>query len=137
LQHDFSDVRHFEDHVSLFGWRQSLRYIDFLTSVRVERSLGSEDPPYMSDVTSQLRHCLDVLTDLGLDVIVVDVTQPDIGSLGVHVVKVLIPGLTNINADHNYPLLGGSRLYSVPRLLGYRHGDCSEEELNRVPHPFP
>ena len=134
---DFGDVLDFEDHMRLFGLRESLCYIDFLRSVPVEKSVGSGDPPYMRDVTSQLRHCVDVLTHLGLDVIVVDVTQSDVGSLGVHVVKVLIPGLTNINADHNYPLLGGSRLYSVPRLLGYRHGDCSEEELSRVPHPFP
>jgi ribosomal protein S12 methylthiotransferase accessory factor len=137
VQDDFSDVRDFDDHMRLFGRRESLRYIDFLSSVRVEKSVATEDPPYMRDVTSQLRHCLDVVMELGLDVIVVDVTQPDIASLGVHVVKVLIPGLTNINADHNYPLLGGSRLYSVPRLLGYRDADRTEAELNHVPHPFP
>ena len=41
-----------------------------------------------------------------------------IRDLGLHVVKVLIPGLQPLHAGYRYAALGGERLYQVPRLMG-------------------
>jgi len=90
-----------------------------------------------TDRVTDLDRCISACAEKNLDVIVVDLTQPDVAELGFTVVKVLVPGLIDINADHNYPLLGGHRLYALPRLLGYTDRDVTEAELNRIPHPFP
>ena len=134
---DFSDVESFEDHVRLFGSLDKIPYVDFLLRSPVERDILSVQTLGAMEPAQDLRKCVDTLAAKGLDVIAVNLTQPDVEELGFHVVKVLVPGLVDINAHHSYPLLGAMRLYSVPRLLGYKDRDTREDEMNPHPHPFP
>jgi ribosomal protein S12 methylthiotransferase accessory factor len=78
--------------------------------------------------------CVDILRKNGLEVIVVDITTDDIKETPFKVVKVLIPGLQQLNGDHNYPFLGGHRLKEAPKKMGYA---VKEGEYNKLPHPFP
>src|SRR5215472_12614182 len=134
---DFTDVVTFEDHVRLFSSLSSIAYLDFLltnpetTDVTSIRSFGA------ATTRDDLKTCVLALAEKGFEVIAVDLTQPDISDLGFHVVKVLIPGMIDLNSDHNYPLLGGERLYTLPRRLGHTDRDPQEKELNSVPHPYP
>jgi len=89
------------------------------------------------DIISDLNTCLKMIASQGLDVIVVDITTPDIADTGLHVVRTIIPGTQPLDVQFGYPYLGGKRLYEVPRILGYRHEDTREEEINLDPHPFP
>lgn len=50
--------------------------------------------------------------------------------------KVFIPGMQQIEGDHTHRLLGGRRLFEVPRKLGYPVAS-SIDELNIDPHPYP
>jgi ribosomal protein S12 methylthiotransferase accessory factor len=130
---DFSDVITFEDHVRLYASPERIADVAFLNSAR---EVAAPSPP-PADPQSALRRCLDALAARGHDVIAVELTTPDVAELGLHVVKVLVPGLAELNADHNYPRLGGTRLYTVPRALGHLDRDSRESELNPTPHPFP
>lgn len=134
---DFSDVISFEDHVRLFGSLNSIAYVEFLLNSPEVRSFSSVHPHVATNSEQDLERCVHALTAKGFDVIIVDVTQPDVAELGFHVVKVIVPGLIDINSDHNYPLLGGKRLYTVPRSLGFVEHEVQELDFNGIPHPFP
>jgi bacteriocin biosynthesis cyclodehydratase domain-containing protein len=79
--------------------------------------------------------CRDLLTDivaiqsklekLGMEVLVLDQTRPDIG---LPVVKVLVPGLR-----HFWARLAPGRLYDVPVRLGRQAEPSSFDELNPIP----
>jgi ribosomal protein S12 methylthiotransferase accessory factor len=66
--------------------------------------------------------CLPSLRDAGLDVIVVNLSRPDIG---IPVCRVVIPGLR-----HFWRRLGQGRLYDVPVKMGLVSSPCLESELN-------
>jgi ribosomal protein S12 methylthiotransferase accessory factor len=50
-----------------------------------------------------------LLTEKGFPVIAVDVTTDDVRAAGLHVARVIVPGLYN-NAPAAYPYLGGTRM---------------------------
>jgi ribosomal protein S12 methylthiotransferase accessory factor len=70
----------------------------------------------------------------GLRAVSVDLTTPDIARTGLHVVRVVVPGLVG-NGPPAYPLRGGRRLYDVPAVLGWTSGPLTEDDLVR--HPLP
>ncbi|MGE3288924.1 MAG: YcaO-like family protein [Pseudonocardia sp.] len=80
--------------------------------------------PGLPAVGSLRRH----LADRGHRVLVVDLTTPDVAAAGLHVVRVLVPGLYP-NAPAAVPFLGGERLYRGPA------GPLDEDELVRAPLP--
>jgi ribosomal protein S12 methylthiotransferase accessory factor len=61
----------------------------------------------------------------GLELLVQDHTRPD---TGLHVVKVVVPGLR-----HFWARLGPGRLYDVPVALRLRERANAEHELNPTP----
>lgn len=130
---DPAQIGDFDEHVRWFGEQEHLRFVDFLTTAPEQPS----PPPEVADesAAARLDRVVAGLAGKGFDVVVVDVTPPDVADLGFSVVKVLVPGLVDLNADHRFPPLGNSRLYQVPDRLGY--GPRREEDMNRVPHPFP
>ena len=94
--------------------------------VRTELSPGISGEPLDAVVSS--------LTARGMDVIVVDVTLPEVREVGVVVVKVIVPELMPISFCHDVRYLGHARLYEAPRRMGY--GDRSESMITADPIPF-
>lgn len=70
----------------------------------------------------------------GFEIISVDITPPDIASLGLYVYRVVIPGLIG-NAAAAYPLLGGGRVFDIPVELGWAERPLAPSEMNRMPLP--
>ena len=137
---DHSDVRTFDHHYTLYNKRpelidRNLRFcaeqerrvlLSALPSVATGRPLG--------DIT----RLLDMLAQVGYEVVVLDITTPDVRDAGLFVVRVLVPGLVPLHGNHNFPYLGVQRLYTVPFKLGW--GDQGWEAsvgINPDPHPFP
>jgi ribosomal protein S12 methylthiotransferase accessory factor len=88
------------------------------------------------DIRAEMRELVARLARRGHEVLVVDCTTPLLKSLGLHAVKVLVPGLQPLNAGHRYRVLGGRRALELPRLLGLATRDMTTSELNPWPHPF-
>jgi ribosomal protein S12 methylthiotransferase accessory factor len=65
-----------------------------------------------------------------LSVLAVDVTLPEVRDLGVHVARVLVPGLVSVNPDHRWPYLGGSASMSRLRFPNL-------DPIVSFPSPFP
>lgn len=77
---------------------------------------------------AQRRTVVNAINSAGLRVLCADVTSPDIESLGVFSVRVMVPHAEPLDADHETQHLGGKRL---------REGGCSAGPFNPAPHPFP
>ncbi|MFV0308752.1 MAG: YcaO-like family protein [Desertimonas sp.] len=77
------------------------------------------------------RRCLE---DVGVDPVVVELTTPDVAACGLHVVRVVAPGLYS-NPPAAFPFLGGSRLLDEPRTLGLTARTLDEHELVLTPLP--
>ncbi|MEO7735287.1 MAG: TOMM precursor leader peptide-binding protein, partial [Kofleriaceae bacterium] len=78
-----------------------------------------------ADLRADIEQCTRRLAELGLDVVVVDKTRPDIG---LSVAQVIVPGLR-----HFWPRFAPGRLYEVPCALSWLAHPLAERELNPVP----
>lgn len=76
------------------------------------------------DLRDDVLACQALVERLGLEMLVLDQTRPDIG---LPVVKVLVPGLR-----HFWPRFAPGRLYDVPVQLGWLPRPLPEEELNPI-----
>jgi ribosomal protein S12 methylthiotransferase accessory factor len=75
-----------------------------------------------SDWRDDVDRCVDRLRGLGLEVLILDQSRPDIG---LPVFRVVVPGMCHFWSRH-----GRRRLYEVPVALGWRAHACPEEDLN-------
>jgi bacteriocin biosynthesis cyclodehydratase domain-containing protein len=77
------------------------------------------------DLTADVQYCIEQVSRVGLEVLVLDYTRPD---LNLHTVKVVVPGLR-----HFWPRFGLGRLYDVPVQMGLLPTPLGEEQLNPLP----
>lgn len=77
---------------------------------------------------------LDMLAARGFRAYSVDLTTPDIRAVGLHVVRVIVPGLYP-NAPAAFPFLGGQRLYHEPYEQGWLPRPLTEADIVRLPLP--
>lgn len=67
----------------------------------------------------------------------VDVTAPDVASLGLTVTRIIAPELCRLDVPHDARFLGGRRLYETASRLGLATDVLAEDSVNPDPHPFP
>lgn len=133
---DFSNVDDYVKHCLVYADPRYQDELAFITASPVEEELV-EDAERGTDRETLLRYVQQV-EGRGEDVIAVTLTTRDVAALGVHVVKILVPGAVPLNPHHLFPPLGHRRLYTVPKTLGYRDTESTPRELNLAfPHPFP
>jgi ribosomal protein S12 methylthiotransferase accessory factor len=70
----------------------------------------------------------------GYEPLVAQLTTPDLRELGLHVVRVLIPGLQPLHGNHAWPHLGGARLKRLSSVFGGKV--ALGASINPFPHPF-
>ena len=110
-------------------------FVDWLETVKLEENdwlmpgseLGKDleaDYPkvFEPEILPSIDHCLESLRRNGIEVLVLDMTQPDIG---LPVVRVIAPGLR-----HFWRRTGPGRLYDVPVKMGWRKEPMQESDLN-------
>jgi ribosomal protein S12 methylthiotransferase accessory factor len=114
------DAAHWLRHASLAS--QPYLVPDSAERPRRPADYGYVPCPDISDDIAAVRTRLEAL---GLEMLVLDQTRPDIG---LPVVKVIVPGLR-----HFWARLGPGRLYDVPVRLGRLIGPTPYEQLNPIP----
>lgn len=129
---NFCDLTHINQNLQLYTDPAMRSYLE---QVRTNPNKVSLDRPAKSkgDLSADLTHCLEILHQHGFDVIVVDLTLPEIVMEGLTVVRVLIPGLVP-NSVTAWPYLGCRRLYDVPETLGFSRKH--EADLEKAPIPY-
>ncbi len=80
------------------------------------------------DLRDDVLSAIDAARRRGLEVLVLDLTRPDIG---LNVVKVVVPGMRFF-----WQRFAPGRLYDVPVQLGWLDGPTPESGLNRTQMPF-
>lgn len=139
--HDSSLVQQMEDHSLLYGLPQAQERLQFLLDENRPLRTFEEEFEWgaaHTDLTDDLKDILNAFHRLNLDVIVVDVTAPEINRNGLHCVKVLIPGMLPMTFGHHFTRLAGlERVLRIPAELGYVKEPLELEDLNPYPHPFP
>ena len=89
------------------------------------RSLSDHAHTWTDDLKEDVEMCQARVEKLGMEMLVLDQTRPEIG---LPVVKVVVPGLR-----HFWRRFGAGRLYDVPVKQGWQAAPLREEQLN----PFP
>ena len=144
MMHDLSKIQELKHHPLLHGLPEMEKYSRFLFQNLVCRSLEEtyrdwEDiRPYNQDLRDDLLFCINMIMQLGMDVIVVDQTSPEQARTGLRTVCVIVPGLLPIDFGWNRARVARlPRLRTVPRTTGYRETDFELRMQDIVPHPFP
>ncbi len=83
---------------------------------------------WSDDILDDVLHCVEVVRQAGLEMLVLNQTRPDIG---LPVVKVIVPGLR-----HFWSRFGAGRLYDVPVKLGWLSEPRTEDQMNPMPMVF-
>ncbi|GHA91042.1 TOMM precursor leader peptide-binding protein [Streptomyces termitum] len=134
---DFDRVTSLHDHPILYGVPEMGRYADFLLRpARPRPPLAVADLAWPDadgavsspDLRADLLRAVGAVTAAGFDVVVVDQTLPEQRALGLHTVKVLVPGLLPI--DFGWARQRARHLPRMRTVLG-------PAGLNPAPHPFP
>lgn len=137
FQDDFSDVVDFNQHSKVYMLPGMRKHVEFMWEDNEPRLLSSIPDCSTGSAERDLRAAVEQLNVRGLEVITVDITPDDVREAGLHVVRVVVPGIQVMNARHDSPLLGGERLYEVPVHMGLRDRPLREDELNTFLHPYP
>ncbi|MGW3340843.1 TOMM precursor leader peptide-binding protein [Streptomyces sp. NPDC001009] len=141
---DFDLVKRLPDHAALFGLpAMRVHAAGYLKPPRVAASAElfagwEERRPPTGDLRDDLLLVRDLLGEAGCEVIAVDQTTPEQRRMGLRTVATLAPGLLPI--DFGWPrqrALTMPRLRTAPHRAGLVPAPLKEEELRRVPHPFP
>ncbi len=89
------------------------------------RTAAAYAPCRTDDIKDDVLACQALVERLGMEMLVLDQTRPEIG---LPVVKVVVPGMR-----HFWPRLAPGRLYDVPIRLGWLPRPTAEEDVNPIP----
>ena len=108
------------------GWVGGLYFTSYGAPGRTAPRLASDYPRLLSDdLRDDVLFCQALVERLGMELLVLDQTRPDIGF---PVVKVIVPGLR-----HFWARFAPGRLYEIPVELGWLPRSLAEHELNPIP----
>jgi ribosomal protein S12 methylthiotransferase accessory factor len=131
----YEDVRTLDDHAAFAADPDNLHEFDFLLEQDEVHPLPPDTAP-ARPAAEDLAECCERLRHVGAAPVYVDVTQPDLEQYGLTFVRTLATGLQPMHFGFGEERLGGRRVFTVPRILGYASHDLEEHELNPCPHPL-
>lgn len=124
----FHDPLHGAKYMSLPRHRKAFRFM-----TRDAGHFQIEERPSLPPAAA-LDRAVANLAARGHRVIACELTTDDVRAHGLHVVRVVVPGLQPLSFKPGVQYRGSDRLYDYPRRLGLRVR--SERELNSWPQPF-
>jgi ribosomal protein S12 methylthiotransferase accessory factor len=131
------EVRTFDDHMLFYATHERARLASFLDASPA-RTRPDEAPPLTGSTPREhLDAVLERLERHGVSAYAVDVTSPDVESLGLRVVRVLAPELCPLDVAHSARFLGPPRLYTAAFEAGLAPAVLEPADLSDDPHPFP
>ncbi|WP_030487017.1 TOMM precursor leader peptide-binding protein [Micromonospora chokoriensis] len=138
---DYTRCANLGDHPQLFGLprmtQHARNYLEPAGHCAIQDIRPPGDPD-SRDLLLDLRACQRELERAGHDVIVVDQTTPEQRRMGLHTVSTIVPGLLPIDFGWTRQrALQMPRLRTAPRRAGLSTSDLADDDIRKVPHPFP
>ncbi|MGB7243495.1 MAG: YcaO-like family protein, partial [Sulfitobacter sp.] len=134
---DPADLRDETAHGLFFAQHQTVPLLDVWWKTDTEAlDLAGQQNAQIAP-GQHVRDLVSAITAQELEVLIVDLTAPEIAALGLHTVKCLIPGTYPMNFDAVWPHFGGARMRHAPVRAGLRATPLSVDQLCKTPHPFP
>lgn len=136
------DVRTIFDHAVAFGDPRAYQRLGFLTQspappVPLAGAGRERSWPAHADLRDDLLEMVGRFRRENMEVIVVNQTGPEHRALGLHCVRVLIPGTLPLTYGHwRRRLRNLPRLLTLPHRLGHTEAPLSLADVNQLPHPF-
>jgi ribosomal protein S12 methylthiotransferase accessory factor len=130
-------IETFEEHLLYYARPEHAQLAGFLDGSGERRATSSVGALEGATPRSQVEAVLRRLARRGLSAYVVDVTSPDVRSLGLSVARVIVPELCALDVSHRARFLGGTRLYTAAHEAGLVPAPLDLADLNPLPHPFP
>jgi ribosomal protein S12 methylthiotransferase accessory factor len=122
------------DGAAYMGRPERADAFDFLLHTPRGRAVSELAAPDPADSGAGLRFVLDRLAGAGYRAYAVDLTTDEAARVGMHVVRVVIPGLQPLSFSFRARFLGHPRLYEAPARMGFPA--ASESDLTPWPQPF-
>jgi ribosomal protein S12 methylthiotransferase accessory factor len=130
------DVRTLEDHSAWLTVPERLHEFSFLLDNGRRTPLADLRDYSTGSVPSDLDHCVASLKTAGCRVLYADLTTSDMTDYPIRVARAVATGLQPIHFGHGEERLGGTRLFELPRKLGFASHVLGESDLNPCPHPL-
>ena len=104
--------------------------------------VSAEDLPtyeYTNSIAENLSKLLKAFTEKGYQVFSRELLSKKLIDLteGLSVVAVRVPQMQTLYLEESLRSIGGDRLRSIPKMLGYDVSDAEEDPFCKEPHPFP
>lgn len=132
---DYSNITTLEKHGLIYAINTALSTnLDFLYGPKF---LTRNEMHTSGSKKSAVKSIIKSLSKLGHETMFVDLTTDDISEVGLHVIRVVIPGLLHLHNNHRTPYLGGTRLKHWLDKMQEQDPNSDIGLLNSVPHPFP
>lgn len=128
------EVRHIWDHARYYASAANVGPVARFAASEAEVGLGDLPAFGGTGAGAELRACVERLAAVDLEVLCADITPPDVARAGLRTVKVMVPGMVDLNGDVRVPHLGSTRLRRVPEALGWP--PFVEAEANLAPCPM-
>lgn len=133
---DFNKLMNFEDHSLFYNRRPEYLYVfDDWRNAPERINVDFDGNSQQTAVKEQINSILLKLKSKEYNVLIKDLTTPDVNQAGFFCVRIVVPQLLPMSGAYPFYHLGGKRLYEVPQTIGLKKK--SFEELNKFPHPFP
>ena len=133
---DYESVADQMTHLNFYVDEANLQLADFLLASKQRRDFDEIASIASGDPAEDVRRCVERIRGVGERVLVSELTTPDVGELGLHVVRAIVPGFQPLHMGYPLRALGGRRLWEVPAALGYA-GVTKAGGDNPAPHPYP
>jgi ribosomal protein S12 methylthiotransferase accessory factor len=130
-------VETFADHMRFYADDMHAAQAAFLDASAERTATADVRPLEGTTGAEQLAAVVGRLDDRGLKGYAVDVTSPDVRSLGLAVVRVIVPELCPLDVSHRARFLGGRRLTHAAYEAELLAAPLRVSDLNPLPHPFP
>jgi ribosomal protein S12 methylthiotransferase accessory factor len=132
-----SSVQTFEDHIRRYSSHEFAPATAFLDASDAVKAADAVPGLEGESVSGWIDALCRRVHEAGSAAYAVDVTSPDVSSLGLTVTRVIAPELCRLDVPDDARFLGGRRLYETAARLALRAGVLAEDDVNRDPHPFP
>jgi ribosomal protein S12 methylthiotransferase accessory factor len=132
----YEDVRTLDDHSAFLSQLERRDELAFLWRTGEQKRVDELPNHSTGDAGKDVERCTRTLAEIGHRAAMVELTTPDLVDYGIHVVRVVIPGLQPVHFGHGEERLGGERLFTLPMQLGFAGSMRSESDLNPCPHPL-